>query len=97
MKIIAKARDDVFIVEARGDELAQVMGHNSAYALKDRTAQLAIGVDIKVSPLYQALQVSRQRKAEITQLAEALRKVAGRVDSINQALAEPIVEVEKAG
>lgn len=95
MKIIAAVNEGEYLIQASKDELAQILGFNGAYYLKEGN-KLAVGREIKVSPLYQALQVSRQRKTEIATLADQLRKVAGRVDSINQALAEPIVEVEKA-
>ena len=93
MKIIGKTSDSGFIVTASEDELCKFMGHNSSYGLKE-SDKPAIGKEIKCSDLYAALRVSRERKKEISDLAEALRKVAGRVDSINQALAAPIVEVE---
>ena len=93
MKIIAQANTDRFIVEADGSELAQVMGFSGTYSLKDGD-KLAVGKEIKVSPLWRALEVSRGRKAEIADLANKLRTAAGRVDSINQALVEPIVEVK---
>ena len=96
MKIIAKVNDSRFLVEAEADELAQVMGFSGYYYLKDGN-KLAVGKVVNVSPLYRALEVSRGRKAEIAALAEQLRKTAGRVDTINQALAEPIVEVEVEG
>lgn len=93
MKIIASISSNRFLVDASADELAQIMGFNSAYSLKDPNKP-DIGKEIKVSPLFRALEVSRERKAEIASLADQLRKAAGRVDSINQALAEPIVEVK---
>jgi len=93
MKIIGTIGSDRFLVEATGNDLAQVMGFHSTYGLKDAD-KLAVGKEIKVSPLYQALQASRERKGELAELANKLRSAAGRVDSINQALAAPIVEVE---
>lgn len=93
MKIIGTVGSDLFLVEASSNDLAQLMGFASAYNLKDGD-KLAVGKKIEVSPLYQALQVSRARKDEIAELANKLRAVAGRVDSINQALAAPIVEVK---
>lgn len=94
MKIIAEVNSDRFIVEATSSELAQIMGFAGTYHLKDRAHQLAVGRDVQVTPLYQALEVSRERKEEIAGLAEELRKAADRVDSINNALASPIVEVK---
>lgn len=92
MKIIGKTQYGL-IVETHADELAQVAGFYNASAMKadDRPD---IGKEIKVSKLYSALSVSRERKEDIAKLANQLRVVAGRVDSINQALAAPIVEVE---
>ena len=96
MKIIATISTGVLLIEASSDELAKIMGFAGESYLKDRGRELTVGREIKVASLYRALEVSRGRKTEIATLAEQLRKAAGRVDSINQALAEPIVEVEKA-
>ena len=93
MKIIGKTGSSGFIVTAGMEELCQVMGFHSSYGMKD-SEKPDVGRDIKVSDLYQALSVSRERREEIAKLANQLRTVAGRVDSINQALASPIVEVE---
>jgi hypothetical protein len=93
MKIIGKNSSDGFIVLANREELCQVMGFYSSYGMKEADKP-DIGKEIKVSDLYQALSVSRERRDEISKLANQLRTVAGRVDSINQALASPIVEVE---
>lgn len=93
MKIIGTMGNDRFLVEATGDDLARVMGFANTYGLKDGD-KLGVGKEIKVSLLYQALQVSRARKDEIAELANKLRAAAARVDSINSNLAAPIVEVE---
>jgi len=93
MKIIGTMGRGEFLVQADENELAKIMGVHSTYGMKD-AEKPAVGKEIKVSELYQALQVSRERKEEIAKLANQLRTVAGRVDSINQALASPIVEVE---
>lgn len=93
MKIIGQATTGVFICTATEDELCQVAGHAGSYGLKD-IDKPQIGRELKVSELWRALNVSRQRKGEITKLANELRATAGRVDSINQALAAPIIEVE---
>lgn len=93
MKIIATTSSG-FIVEATGDELAKVMGYAGSYHIKDGNKEPRLGREIPVSPLWEALAVSRTRKEELASLANALRKVAGRVDTINQTLASPIVEVK---
>lgn len=93
MKIIGKTGSSGFIVTASLEELCQIMGFYQSYGMKE-AEKPDVGKDIKVSDLYQALSVSRARKEEITKLANELRKAAGRVDTINQALAAPIVEVE---
>lgn len=93
MKIIATTTSNGFLIEATSDELAQIMGFGSHYSLKEGN-KLEINKVIQVTPLWRALTVSRERKAEITALAIQLRKTADRVDTINQALAEPIVEVK---
>ena len=92
MKIIGKTQYGL-IVETNADELAQIAGFQYASSMKadDRPD---IGKEIKVSKLYSALNVSRERKEDIAKLANQLRVVAGRVDSINQALAAPIIEVK---
>ena len=93
MKIIGKQTEISFIVLASGDELAQIAGFSYVSLMKD-LMRPQVGREINVSELYRALNASRERKAEIAELANKLRVVAGRVDSINQALASPIIEVE---
>ena len=92
MKIIGKT-DTGFIVAISENEIANICGHSYSNTMK-AAEQPAIGREVKVSELYRALVVSRERKEEISKLANQLRVAAGRVDTINQALASPIVEVE---
>lgn len=96
MKIIGKAGSGEFIVTASEDEMAKIAGYGSMYEIKSDCDKPTVGREVQVSELWRALKVSRERKADIATLAESLRKVAGRVDSINQALAAPIVEVKTA-
>ena len=93
MKIIGNIGRDAFIVTATEDELAKIAGYTYASAMPNGHKPEA-GKEIPVSDLYKALCSSRERKAEIADLANKLRSAAGRVDSINQALATPIVEVK---
>lgn len=93
MKIYAQMGNGHFLVEASESELAQIMGFASNYTLPE-ASKPKIGREVKVCELYQALAASRERKAEIARLADQLRQAAKRVDSINEALAAPIVEVE---
>ena len=96
MKIIGKTDSDGFIVTATGDELAKICGFAYLTSMPNDKRPSA-GMEIKVTELYRALVVSRERKNEIAELANKLRTAAGGVDSINQALAAPIVEVEVKG
>lgn len=89
MKIIASTGHEKFLVEATADELAQVMGHSWGSTIKDR---LTIGADVKITRLYQALQVERTRQDRVTKLANDLRQVAKEVDTINAALDCPIID-----
>ena len=93
MKIIGKTENCGFILTATEDELANIVGHDYPSRMKN-DQRPAVGKEIKVSGLWSALVVSRNRKSEIAELANKLRAIAVRVDSINQALASPIVEVE---
>lgn len=93
MKIIGKSGNNEFIVTATEYELAHIAGYSYPTQMKDGTKP-EVGREVAVSALFQALCISRERKVEIAALAESLRKVAGRVDSINQTLAAPIVEVK---
>jgi hypothetical protein len=93
MIIIGKAADGSFIVTAQETEMANICGFSYASSMPNGKRP-EVGMRIEVSQLYQALCASRERKADIAKLADDLRKVAGRVDSINQALASPIVEVK---
>ena len=93
MKIIGKTEGGGFIVTASEAELVNIAGftYQSSMRTEDRPS---VGKEIKVSRLWEALSASRDRKDDIAKLANQLRAAAGRVDTINQALAAPIVEVE---
>ena len=95
MKIIGQTKGG-YILEASGDELANICGYSYSNELKGSNTP-CIGLTIQVWPLYEALQFSRKRKAEIAHLAESLRKIAKRVDTINEVLANPIIEEKKPG
>lgn len=92
MKIIANVTSDRFLVEADSYELAHIMGFSYPTELKE-SRKLAVGRDVEVSGLWQALSITRAREKEVAALAESLRKIADRVDSVNKTLAAPIVEV----
>ena len=94
MKIVAKVNENEVLVQATKNELANIIGHGSTYDLKDRGGEFIPGACINVSPLWEALSISRARKDDIAKLAKDLRTVAGKVDTINQALASPIIEVK---
>lgn len=91
MKIIATVDRDKFIVEASEYELCNIMGFGYPSEVKDGNRPV-VGREVRVSKLYSALSVERNRRAEIAKLAADLRKTADRVDSINEALDCPIVE-----
>jgi len=55
-------------------------------------AELLIGSEIQITKLWSALSVERERVDEIRNQANALRKTADKLDSINAALDCPIVE-----
>jgi predicted P-loop ATPase/GTPase len=92
MKVIAKVTEGRFLVEATSDELAQVMGFHSDYYIKDDIKKPRVGCEILVTKLWAALTVERGRVDEIRNQANALRKTADRLDTINAALDCPIVE-----
>ena len=94
MKIIATTGNDRFLVEATNYELANVMGYGYPSELKNES-RLAVGKEIPVSKLWQALSITRSREEEVAKLAEGLRKLADRVDGVNATLAAPIVEVKE--
>lgn len=93
MKIIAAISGSTFLVEASDDELARIAGFSYASSLEHHMKP-SVGKVVNVSPLWAALTVSRERVAELQKMATALRTVATRVESINAALAQPIIEVQ---
>ena len=95
MKIIGSINNNEFIITATHTEVAKIIGYDSTYSLRDKKIELSIGMDVQVSPLWEALSVSRTRKADLEKMSAELRRVAGRVDTINQAIASPIVEVKQ--
>ena len=95
MKIIASISNSRFLLEANDDEIAQITGNGSAWAIKDKWKP-EVGREVKVSDLWKALNSSREQHEEIATLAVRLRAVADKVDSINKAVKEPVIEVKAA-
>jgi HAMP domain-containing protein len=93
VKIIAAVNAYTFLVEANVEELVRIAGRNSSYGMP-ADEKPAVGKTIEVNDLWNALTVSVSRRDDIAKLAESLRKEAGRIDTINQALANPIVMVK---
>jgi len=91
MKIIAAADRSTFIVSMTETEIANIAGHSFPNAIQ---ASIVVGKEIKVAELWRVLEISRERHADLAKMATQLRAQATRIDSINAALANPIVEVK---
>lgn len=89
-------RKNRFLVDVTSNELAQIMGFDSIYSmeaglsLRYAEAILTVGADINVHKMYRALEVDRNRKKRLNDLAMALHKVGDDVTSINGALDNPL-------
>lgn len=92
MKIIAKGTGSLFLAEISEAEIANIAGHT--YTSGVPVGVISVGKEINVADLWRALSISRERHAELAKMATQLRAAATRVDSINAALANPIVEVK---
>ena len=92
MKIIASIDRSKFLVEMTETEIANIAGH--AYPSHIQP-QIVVGREIKTAELWRVLEISRERHSDLAKMATQLRAAATRVDSINAALANPIVEVAK--
>lgn len=93
MKIIASVSSSKFLIEATETELANIAGFTYPNSIQ---SSLKVGNEIKVAELWRVLEISRGRHDELAKMATQLRTAATRVDSINTALANPIVEVKTA-
>lgn len=93
MKIIAAIDGSRFLVEVHENELAKIAGFTYPSEIK---GGMRVGQEIKVADLWIALEISRGRYSELAKMATQLRTAATRVDSINAALSNPIVEVKTA-
>lgn len=81
------------MVEVHETEIAKIIGFAYSGEIK---GGIRVGQEVKVADLWVALEISRGRYAELAKMATQLRTAATRVDSINAALANPIVEVVKS-
>ncbi len=93
MKIIAGIDSSRFLVEVHDNEIAKIAGFTYPSEIK---MGIKVGQEIKVADLWRALEISRERHDELAKMATQLRTAATRVDSINAALSNPIVEVKTA-
>lgn len=93
MKIIAGIDSSGFLVEVSEHEIAEIIGFTYPSEIE---GGIRVGEEIKVADLWGALEISRGRYAELAKMATQLRTAATRVDSINSALSNPIIEVKSA-
>lgn len=93
MKIIALVSSGKFLAEVSDDEVAQIMGYPSAYRLEERLKP-KVGSEVKVDSLFQVVTISRERKQDVVDLVDSLRKQANRLEKMNEAMAEPILTVK---
>lgn len=93
MKVIAVVDSSKFLIEASAMEIANIIGYSYPSSIK---GGVNVGQEIKVSDLWRVLEISRERHDELAKMATQLRTAATRVDSINAALSNPIVEVKTA-
>lgn len=92
MKIIASTYNDHFLCEISADEIARICGLPYSTNLNPRPA---VGQTIQVSKLWEALSFVRTRKEEVEKCAAQLKTLSTRLKSVNETLAQPIIEVQK--
>ena len=90
MKIIAKIDDKRFIVEASGDELANVLGYSSEYYLPQGTdynrSKLVVGQEIGVNEMYQACQSVKDSSAEIQEAIKTHKRLVTNMEKFSKAI-----------
>lgn len=91
MKIIAAVNGSRFIVEVSDTEIANIAGHSYPSGI---SGGIKVGQEVKVADLWRVLEISRERCTDLSKMATQLRTQATRIDSINAAIANPIVEVK---
>jgi hypothetical protein len=94
MKIIASTYRDNFLCEVSADEIAKIAGYSYTTSMPNGS-RLEVGQTIQVSKLWDALSFVRDRKDEVAKCAAQLKTISTRLNSVNETLAQPIIEVKK--
>lgn len=77
MKIVAEvSRDRQYLIEISADELANLLGFRSMYAVNDERAFPGIGREVAISAMYQRLNKLSDERDRLHHTAEALRGLA---------------------
>ena len=90
MKIIGKTERG-FILESSEDEVANLIGHYSAYTNVDGCPKLNMGDIICVHSMYKQLYDIKHKAGELSKISKTLRQVADLVE-----LHDPIEHIAKA-
>ena len=89
MKIIANTENGC-LIEARTDELANLVGYYSKYDGDFR--QLKIGDEINVSAMYSQLYKMKSHEKELTSASKQLQLIAQNINLINPVISEIMEE-----
>ncbi len=92
MQIIAVESKDVLLVRVKKNELANVMGYDSVYGVKDEKA-FDVGTEIKVHEIYDAIHRIKSTKAKVLKLIEELGELAMATKGL--AMMKPFDEAEE--
>lgn len=94
MKCIAKIAEGKWLFEVTDHEVAKLIAENSGYP-GDRTRAMAVGKEIEVSALWNALQTIRTHHNDIGGLADKLRGLAEQLDKTKRHVVNPVIVQEK--
>jgi hypothetical protein len=81
MKIIGVAGEH-YIVNAHKDEVANLIGFQSAYGIPNEKATLAVNAEVNVSDLYKRAMIALNNYLEMKKQIESLRSQANKILSI---------------
>lgn len=94
MKIIGLTNDG-FVVDMRGVEMANLIGHYSEYSdgYPFKHGRPAVGTEVKINDLYQQLRKVEEARSQLTKAQKDLHELANKLGPVSALV--PLVIIPK--
>jgi hypothetical protein len=95
MKVIGKTEDG-YIIDASGDEVANLIGYYGTYSLRDSNRVIYVGDKINISGMYKQLYNLKNNEPKLKEVVKTLRGLADLLEPCCPVIEAQIKEEAKA-